>query len=344
MAQVAVWYVRDPYVSFSRAAASYVEILRREGHLAASPKAANIIVLHNEPHDYEKFYQRFPLLREKYVVSYCVWKASELPETYKKSLELVQEVWTCSHYSYLALSKSHPNVKVLPHVIERNLDCDEDNLRLIKGVIRYDQSKKYLLHVGRTLGTRKNIHQLVQAFEATMHELPHVNLIIKTRAGEQLIKTEDPRVISVPFDFSDLQMNALYKIANGYVSVHHAEGWGFTISDALLFKLPILTTGYSGSLEFANETSASLVPCIEGALDAVDANGLFTQEMKWGYMDTSTIRHCLIQFCKSLGSKKCKGRVSEGLRICGEFSSDKVACKLRAYLNGIVGVTSAEPT
>src|SRR6201997_1959756 len=110
MAQLKFWYEIHNYQSHRRVAEVYRQMLTRRYSSAESIDDADVVVLHLEPHNYESIYNRFSSLRTKYVVSYCVWEASELPEIYQRSLALVQEVWTCSNYCLAVIRKHHPRV------------------------------------------------------------------------------------------------------------------------------------------------------------------------------------------------------------------------------------------
>jgi len=112
--------VRDSYYqSHRRVASVYKQMLSRRYSFAKSIDEADVVILHLEPHDYESIYNALPTLRNKYVISYCVWEASELPVAYQRSLALVQEVWTCSEYCLSIIKKHHERVFRIPHTIER---------------------------------------------------------------------------------------------------------------------------------------------------------------------------------------------------------------------------------
>ena len=72
-----------------------------------------------------------------------------------------------------------------------------------------------------------------------------------------------------------------------YISLHRAEGLGLTIAEAMTYAKPVICTGYSGCLDFANLSNSFLVPyklvawgsdsfSMESAGGA-DANGLWAE-------------------------------------------------------------------
>src|SRR5260370_23495251 len=153
-------------------------MLSRRYTLAKSIDEADVVILHLEPHNYESIYDVMPTLRAKYVVSYCVWEASELPVSYRRSLALVKEVWTCSEYCLNIIKKYHPRVFRIPHTIEREGTSHDIDDSIMKRLICFDPRNYYLLSIGRTLGSRKNLRELVRVFESTASLMPNARLIV----------------------------------------------------------------------------------------------------------------------------------------------------------------------
>ena len=53
--------------------------------------------------------------------------------------------------------------------------------------------------------------------------------------------------------------SALMHCCDCYVSLHRSEGFGLTIAEAMLIGKPVITTGYSGNLDFTTDETALLV-------------------------------------------------------------------------------------
>ena len=183
------------------------------------------------------------------------------------------------------IKKSHRCVFRIPHPIERDLESHEIDDEIIRRIILFDRGNYYFLCIGRTLGERKNLYRLVQMFENTADSMPHARLIIKGLPKDPLLSSCDHRVTYIPMGFSESQMNALYKAIDVYVSAHHSEGWGLTLSDAMLFGKPVVATGYSGNLEFMTPENSFLIRYKEGHIRKEEVFGGFTTEMKWAEPD-----------------------------------------------------------
>lgn len=319
-----IFYVRDPYISHRRVAAEYKSLLKKHFRLVSFLRDAKIVVLHVEPHDYEGLYRAYPSLYSQYVVSYCVWEASELPECYSRSLRLVQEVWTASSYCAEIIRKVHHNVVVIPHIIQRDVLFGHREARFIKKITRFDSDCFYYLHIGRSAGTRKNTRGLIDTFARTRKELPNGRLIIKLPAHEPALFVRDERIIQISSYLSERQMNALYSCVNAVVSAHHAEGWGLPLSDSFCFRKPVVATRYSGNLDFMRDENSFLIDSQEHLIPSGDTFGLFTEVMSWASPDLEMLNDCLYRLYSDSLSKEVSEKVEQAHDDSRTFSRHAV--------------------
>jgi glycosyltransferase involved in cell wall biosynthesis len=330
-----MWYEIHNYQSHRRVASVYKQMLSRRYIFAKSIDRADVVILHLEPHDYESIYNTLPTLRNKYVISYCVWEASELPVAYQRSLALVQEVWTCSEYCLNIIKKHHARVFRIPHTIERETASHDVDDAIIRRLISFDPHNYYLLSIGRTLGARKNLRELVRIFEMTASSMPNARLIIKGLPGDPILRSQDPRVFYLPMTFSESQMNALYKAANLYVSAHHSEGWGLTLSDAIIFRKPVVATEYSGNLEFMSHDNSFLIQCTENYIREDDVFALFTSQMKWGDPDPNHLEDILTSLYKGDLRTEATQKSKRALEDSKQFSNRSVESLLLERVESI---------
>jgi glycosyltransferase involved in cell wall biosynthesis len=253
-----------------------------------------------------------------------VWEASELPAVYQRSLALVQEVWTCSDYCVGVIKEHHRNVFRIPHTIERERLSHDIEDEIIRRLICFDPQNYYLLSIGRTLGSRKNLAGLVRVFETTASSMPNARLVIKGLPRDPILSSRDPRVIYLPLGLSESQINALYKAVHVYVSAHHSEGWGLTLSDAMLFNKPVIGTGYSGNLEFMNDDNSFLVRYSENYIREDELFGLFTPQMKWADPDMDHLRDIMVSLYNGSLGKEANEKSKRALEDSKKFSTDSV--------------------
>jgi len=135
--------------------------------------------------------------------------------------------------------------------------------------------------------------------------------------------------------FSESQINALYKAVDVYVSAHHSEGWGLTISDAILFGKPVAATGYSGNLEFMNDNNSFLIRCTENYIREKDLFGEFTTQMKWAYPDPNHLEEILKSLYSGALRMEAVQKSKRALEDIKSFSNESVESIVRNRMNDI---------
>jgi glycosyltransferase involved in cell wall biosynthesis len=293
-----ILYVLSQYVSHRRAGRAYCEYLRRHYALADSSYKdhpdADVVILHLDPLDFATIYAKAPALREKYVIAYSVWEADDLPDAYKRSIEHVQEIWTPSAYCQSIFGRYHPAVFRVPHIAERDTSCSADDRRFVRQLIEYDDRCVYYLTIAALGDIRKNLRALIEGFEHQAGRMPQARLIVKARRRDTPPPINDPRILFLCETLTEGQIAALYECADVYVSPHHAEGWGLTLSDALLFGKPTIATGYSGNTEFMHEQNSFLLDWVEDYIREDDVYHLFTPTMRWAYPSQRQLEETLL--------------------------------------------------
>lgn len=117
---------------------------------------------------------------------------------------------------------------------------------------------------------RKNPFGAVEAFREAFRPGEGPSLYLKTMNGSSHYPQElarllelaagRPDVVVVDACFDPARAHAVTSLADCYVSLHRAEGLALSLAEAMAAGTPVVATGYSGNLEFMNESNASLVP------------------------------------------------------------------------------------
>jgi glycosyltransferase involved in cell wall biosynthesis len=196
-------------------------------------------------------------------------------------------------------------------VIERN-QVKNINLDSIKEDFAY-------LFVGHWISgdigeDRKNVGLLVKAFyEVFKNKSKRPALILKTsQVGSSYIDREEilkklkqirktvnsknlPNVYLLHGEFTDEEMNELYNHpkVKSMVSLTKGEGFGRPLLEFTLAKKPLITTGWSGHMDFLNPEFTNL---IQGQLTDVHssaANQWLLAESQWFSPDTGQVGYYL---------------------------------------------------
>ena len=107
---------------------------------------------------------------------------------------------------------------------------------------------------------RKNPFFLIEAFNKAFGGNENVELIIKTVGAEdykkskqrlQQFNSKNIKIYDIELDKN--RVNHLINLCDSYVSMHHSEGFGLTLAEAMYLGKPVVATNYSGNTEFMND-------------------------------------------------------------------------------------------
>jgi glycosyltransferase involved in cell wall biosynthesis len=217
----------------------------------------------------------------RYRIGMWAWEVERFPDVYVPAADLVDEVWTYSRHAAEALRAAiaKPVHTVPLPVVERPpAPRSRSELGLPDGFVFLFCFDFF------SVAERKNPLGVIEAFRrafpvpaAPGSDGPH--LVIKSINGSAKL-SELERLRMRVLDRPDVHIRdgyldpadqrALIAACDAYVSLHRAEGFGYTMAEAMLRAKPVIATGYSGNLEFMDEDNSflvghTLVPIGEGA-------------------------------------------------------------------------------
>ena len=191
---------------------------------------------------------------------------------------------------------------------------------------------------------RKNVGLLIKAFlEVFKNKKTAPALILKTSSAvssymdrDEILKkiqaiTKTTKANSLPNvyllhgEFSDTEMNELYNHpkVKAMVSLTKGEGFGRPLLEFSLSKKPIITSAWSGHIDFLNR---EFVPLIGGNLTNVHpsaANDWLIKESKWFTPNHNEVGHYLKDVFENY-KKYTDGAKRQAYRSKTEFSWDKM--------------------
>jgi glycosyltransferase involved in cell wall biosynthesis len=136
--------------------------------------------------------------------------------------------------------------------------------------------------------SRKNPLAGVEAFQRAFPGDDGVHFVVKTQNTEFLTPMDakiyaelrsrakhDRRITVIDETFSSNEVHGLISVCDCYVALHHSEGFGYGMAEAMKLKVPVIATDYSGNVEFTTEDTAWPVRCTRVP---VPPGGYFFQE------------------------------------------------------------------
>ena len=113
---------------------------------------------------------------------------------------------------------------------------------------------------------RKNPIAVIKAFNKAFGNNDKIQLIIKTsnsdydkKAARKLKQLEKSNIKIINKDMPHNRFIGFLSCCDCFVSLHRAEGFGLIIAEAMALSKPVITTAYSGNMDFTNNKNSYLV-------------------------------------------------------------------------------------
>jgi len=268
----------------------------------------DMVILHSTPDLWPSFWKtKLDILKNKIVVGYCTWETNSLPNEWVRCInDCVNEVWCPSKYNEDVFRKSGVTIpiRVVPHIFLPQILPLKENVVLTnvtdsKSTIVED---KYTFYSIGEWNSRKGMDDLVKSFCETFTKNDKVRLILKVHYRNYLVENklkcsefvndilklypDHPEVICIIDNMTSKEILGLHAIGDCYISLTKAEGFGLTIFDAYNYGKKIITTGYSGHIDFLGKDYPGLVK-----YNMVKVSGMssfstnYKEEQEWAQPD-----------------------------------------------------------
>jgi glycosyltransferase involved in cell wall biosynthesis len=234
-----------------------------ETKIGSPPHAINLV--HMNPDVLPIFLGRHgrDVLPARFNVAIWVWELHAGYAQWHGPGQLFNEIWTPSAYSAGAIRPvSKTPVHIVPHVVDELPAPDAvppENHGAFQFLYIFDLASSF---------ERKNPLALVRAFRKAFGNRQDVQLILKyhhlefepaaTALLERLAKAS-PNIRTMNQTLPEEQVYGLLRSCDCFVSPHRSEGFGLNIAAAMYYGKPVITTGYSGNMDFTTPENAFLI-------------------------------------------------------------------------------------
>lgn len=177
---------------------------------------------------------------------------------------------------------------------------------------------------------RKNPAGLLKAFWAAFDGVKDVCLILKTYGtdtsiGQQtLIKKniqelknslrlkDPPKIIFVGGLLSNDEITSLHKRGDCFVLPHRAEGFGLPHLEAMACGNPVITTGWSGNMDFCNDDNSYLLPYQMTVVSNMPWIPYYEADMYWAEPDMKALVDSMRHVYNNRDEARGKGKIAKG--------------------------------
>lgn len=224
--------------------------------------------------------------RGHYNIGYWAWELADCPAVFDDALQLVDEVWGISDFVSNAFRRrSNVPVHTIPLAVEVPYLSEADRRKARFGL--EDKPFTFLFTFDAfSYLDRKNPIDVVRAFKrAFPNGDENARLVLKTHNVDKVIHSphsdflwkelineigNSPYIQIIDQTLHRNEVFSLTASCDAFVSLHRSEGFGRNLTEAMLYGIPVISTGYSGSNEFISDDTAvsiqySLTPVGEGA-------------------------------------------------------------------------------
>lgn len=193
------------------------------------------------------------------------WEVEEFPPVFAPAADLLDEIWTYSRHAAAAI---RPAVDKPVHVVQLPV-VERRPARRTRAQLGLPDGFVFLFCFDFfSILERKNPLGAIEAFCRAFTPGEGPQLVVKGINGDKRLADLERLYLRV-LDRPDVHVRdgyldpaehlALVAACDAYVSLHRAEGFGYTMAEAMLAAKPVIATGYSGNLEFMDESNSFLV-------------------------------------------------------------------------------------
>ena len=213
------------------------------------------------------FLQWSGALHQHYNICAWQWELPHWPQRWHKLLSIPDEIWAQSRFvqrmfqqvtgkpvTYMPLAVDEPVFK--PRSREHfDLNEEASTFLSVFDCNSWFQRKNPMCAIRafqQAFPKGQNNVQLVIKMMNSRADLPEYRELMRTAA-------QDLRIVVMDEFLTRNDMLALLQCADVFVSLHRSEGFGRVLAECMLMGKPVISTNYSGSLDFAFEGTAYVV-------------------------------------------------------------------------------------
>ena len=273
-------------------------------------------------------------------IAYLAWEQRNHHPDWREVFADFDEIWSLSTFAADTLARALDRpVLTMPCVV----DLDKMPPPATKETVGLDSGECHFLYVfdANSSFARKNPEAAIAAFSSAFTTSDAARLLIRVSNAHR--RVHEPRlrrlrsmaaecgarVSFVTGELSHAQILGLLSAVDAYVSLHRAEGFGYTCAEAMAYGKPVIASRYSGNLDFMDDTNSLLVDCNE--VEVVETDGPFVRGSVWAEPSLDqAVAHLRAVYGDGVPTELAdRARASIGSRLSPAAVADTISGHLR---------------
>jgi glycosyltransferase involved in cell wall biosynthesis len=210
-----------------------------------------------------------------YNIGYWAWELETVPAEWRHGARYVNAVFVPSEFTRRSIAPlTKAPVIVVPHPVTEKPAAD--GMRAKFGIEDEAFLVSFIFSAGSSIN-RKNPQAVINAFLILQARCPKAFLLMKgsgdpaTDAGLAALfraAAGNSRIKIVTEKLTSGEINGLIRDSDAYISLHRSEGFGLTLAEAIMHRTPVVTTAWSGTVDFCDPENTwnvepSLIPVVD---------------------------------------------------------------------------------
>lgn len=208
-------------------------------------------------------------------IGYTVFETNRLPQKWIPKMDMMTQIWCPTDFNMKTFVDGGFNKNKLikiPHIVDTD-KIDPEKYEPLKNLPPKDfyflTIMDFTIRKGwdillraylREFKNNRNVGLIFKAYFGGVTESHKKNLMRKIKDFMSSLNIGNPPdVIFFGDILVEQNLYRLYKTAHAYVHSSRGEGWNLTVSEAMSMELPVITTNWSGHLEFCKQDNSYLI-------------------------------------------------------------------------------------